>query len=415
MMSDDKQLVAIVGGTLLDGTGREPIKDATVLFNESIIKVGPSEDIKLPNKVEAINAAGMTVLPGLIDAHIHLSGRRTRDQLRDIIESDSLKAIRCVVDVNNALEMGFTTLRDVGSTIGLSLRTAINEGTVLGPRIVTAHKIISQTAGHGDIHYLPLSWVKESGRLIVDGPDECRKAARMNIREGVDLLKLCSTGGVMSQKDVPGSPQFTIDEIKAIVEEGHRVGIKVASHAQGAEGIKNAIISGVDTIEHGTYIDDEGIQMMIEEKKILVPTLAINWKIITEGEKFNISPWALSKAKDAAEVKYRNTMKAYKAGVKIAMGTDFSSPPMTPLGENAIELWLLVREGMKPMDAIVSATKNAAEAADLDKKLGTLEKGKLADLIIVEGDPLKDIKILQDKTKIKMVFKGGNVMVDRRN
>jgi imidazolonepropionase-like amidohydrolase len=414
-MSNNGKLIAIVGGTLLDGTGRDPIKNATVLFDESIITVGPSEDIKIPSKAQEINGAGMTIMPGLIDAHIHISGRRTRDRLRNMIESDLLKAIRCVVDVNKALEMGFTTLRDVGSTIGLSLRTAINEGTVPGPRIVTAHKIISQTAGHGDVHYLPINWVKDSGRMIVDGPDECRRAARLNIREGVDLLKLCTTGGVMSQKDVPGSPQFTVDEIKAVVEEGHRVGIKVAAHAQGAEGIKNAIISGVDTIEHGTYIDDEGIQMMIDEKRIFVPTLAINWKIITEGEKFNISPWAMSKAEDAGKVKYRNTMKVYKAGVKIAMGTDFSSPPMTPLGENAIELWLMVREGMKPMDAIVSATQNAAEAADLDKKLGTLEKGKLADVVIVDGDPLKDIKLLQDKDKIKMVFKGGNIMVDRRN
>lgn len=414
-MSNDGKLLAIVGGTLLDGTGNDPIKNATVLFDESIVAVGPSEDIKIPSKAQEINGVGMTVMPGLIDAHIHLSGRRTRDQLRNMIESDLLKSIRCVVDVNKALEMGFTTLRDVGSTIGLSLRTAINEGTVSGPRIVTSHKIISQTAGHGDVHYLPINWVKDSGRMIVDGPDECRRAARLNIREGVDLLKLCTTGGVMSQKDVPGSPQFTVDEIKAVVEEGHRVGIKVAAHAQGTEGIKNAIISGVDTIEHGTYIDDDGIQMMIDEQRILVPTLAINWKIITEGEKFNISPWAMSKAKDAGKVKYRNTMKAYKAGVKIAMGTDFSSPPMTPLGENAIELWLMVREGMKPMDAIVSATKNAAEASDLDKKLGTLEKGKLADIIIVDGDPLKDIKLLQNKDKIKMVFKGGNVIVDRRN
>jgi len=414
-MSNNGKLIAIVGGTLLDGTGRDPIKNATVLFDESIITVGPSEDIKIPSKAQEINGAGMTIMPGLIDAHIHISGRRTRDRLRNMIESDLLKAIRCVVDVNKALEMGFTTLRDVGSTIGLSLRTAINEGAVPGPRIVTAHKIISQTAGHGDVHYLPINWVKDSGRMIVDGPDECRRAARLNIREGVDLLKLCTTGGVMSQKDVPGSPQFTVDEIKAVVEEGHRVGIKVAAHAQGAEGIKNAIISGVDTIEHGTYIDDEGIQMMIDEKRIFVPTLAINWKIITEGEKFNISPWAMSKAEDAGKVKYRNTMKVYKAGVKIAMGTDFSSPPMTPLGENAIELWLMVREGMKPMDAIVSATQNAAEAADLDMKLGTLEKGKLADVVIVDGDPLKDIKLLQDKDKIKMVFKGGNIMVDRRN
>ena len=414
-MSDDGKLIAIVGGTLLDGTGRDPIKNSTILFNESIVNVGPSEDIKVPSEAQEINAAGMTVMPGLIDAHIHISGRRTRDRLRNMIESDLLKAIRCVVDVNKALEMGFTTLRDVGSTIGLSLKTAINEGTVPGPRIVTAHKVISQTAGHGDVHYLPINWVKDSGRMIVDGPDECRRAARMNIREGVDLLKLCTTGGVMSQRDVPGSPQFTVDEIKAVVEEGHRVGIKVAAHAQGAEGIKNAIISGVDTIEHGTYIDDEGIQMMIDENRIMVPTLAINWKIITEGDKFNISPWAMGKAIDAGKVKYRNTMKAYKAGVKIAMGTDFSSPPMTPLGENAIELWLLVREGMKPMDAIVSATKNAAEAADLDKKLGTLENGKLADVVVVDGDPLKNIKVLQDKNKIKMVFKGGNVIVDRRN
>ena len=242
---------------------------------------------------------------------------------------------------------------------------------------------------------------------MADGVDECRKAAREQLREGADFLKLCSTGGVMSEKDLPDSSQYTVEEISAIVEEAHHAGVRAATHAHGTQGIKNALLAGIDTVEHGIYLDDETIEMMIKQNTYLIPTLAIVDAIARKGPKANVPEIHVNKAYGLLEGHLKSFEAACKAGVNIGLGTDYLSDPMTPMGENAVELELYVKAGRSPMEAIVSATKINSEALGLSDKLGTLEEGKIADLIIVKGDPLKNIGILRDKSNISAIYKGG--------
>ncbi|GAG21062.1 unnamed protein product, partial [marine sediment metagenome] len=253
--------------------------------------------------------------------------------------------------------------------------------------------IITQTGGHGDVaHSLPIDWAKQRGICrIADGVDECRKAAREQLREGADFLKLCSTGGVMSEKDLPTSSQYTVEEIRAIVEEAHHVGARAASHAQGTQGIKNALLAGIDTIEHGIYLDNETIEMMIRQNTYLIPTLAIIETVANKGPKAGVPETHVKKARSLLEAQLQSFERAWQAGIKIGLGTDYLSDPMTPMGENAIELEWYVKAGRSPMEAIVSATRINSEALGLDDRLGTLEVGKFADSIVVKGDPLSDI------------------------
>ncbi|MFX0126327.1 MAG: amidohydrolase family protein, partial [Candidatus Hodarchaeota archaeon] len=266
-------------------------------------------------------------------------------------------------------------------------------------------------------HELPLEWALGSYSLgrIADGVDECRRAAREQIREGAGVIKICSTGGVMSEKDAPTHAQFVDEEIAAITTEAHRVGIKVMAHAQSPEGIQNAIRNGVDTIEHGIYLDTETITMMLENNTIVVPTFAIVNAIVTKGVEAGVPEYGLIKAKASHEEHIKSIKQAYQAGVRIALGTDFCGPDIIPHGKNAVELEIFVKQvGMTPMEAIVAATKVGAETLGLEKEIGTLEKGKIADILIIDGNPLDDITILQNKEKLIVIMKDGQIKVDRR-
>ncbi len=413
-MTNQGNVLVIKGGYLIDGTGKEPIEDAVlVIRGKEIVNIGKESTIEIPSSAHVIDASGMTIMPGLIDCHVHLSGSRSVNPLERLRVPRYLRILRASVDARKLIEAGFTTVRDVGSPFGPALRDAIAEGTIPGPRILAAGRPISQTFGHGDIHYLPYHWVKEIA-VLADGPYECRKAVRLVLRDGVDLIKICTSGGVFSEKDEPTWPQFTLEEINAIVDEAHRVGKRVAAHAEGWEGIKNAILGNVDTIEHGDEIDEELAEMMIKRNKILVPTMAIDDAMVKHGDKAGIPSWAMRKIRKLREINIRNYQKAYKAGVKMALGTDFGGPDIFPMGKNAIELELRVKlVGVKEMDAIMQATKIAAEALGLEDKIGTIEKGKLADIIIVEGNPLKDITVLQKLDKIKVVIKEGSIVVNK--
>ncbi|MCR6693101.1 MAG: amidohydrolase family protein, partial [archaeon YNP-LCB-003-016] len=224
----------------------------------------------------------------------------------------------------------------------------------------------------------------------------------------------CATSGVMSMRDRPEHTQFSLEEMKVIVEEARKVGTFVTAHAQGTEGIKMAILAGIKTIDHGIYLDDEAVKMMKERNVILVPTLSIVNQIVTRGREVGIVEWGLAKAMEAFESHLKSVRKAYEAGVKIAVGTDFGGPELWKLGTNAMELELLVdKVGFKPMDAIVSATKISAEACGLEKKIGTIEAGKLADIIVVNGNPLEDIRVLRDVRNVKMVLKEGKIEVNK--
>jgi len=399
------------GARLIDGTGREPIEESVLVVNgERIEAIGSSGSVSYPSDAEVVDIAGKAVMPGLIDAHIHLMGSKSMSQLSWYMDDPMVHGMRGVIDCWKIIDAGFTTVRDCGGMYALHLKTVVNEGGCVGPRIVAAGRAITQTGGHGDVlHSLPVDSAERMGLgRVADGISEVRKAAREQIRAGADLLKIMTTGGVMSERDVSASCQFSIEEIKAFVEEAENVGLRTSTHAQGTKGIKNALVAGVKVIEHGFYLDDECLDIMIKNSHYLVPTLAIVQAIIEHGPKVGVLPHSIEKAKAAHEMHLESFKRAFKAGVICGLGTDYLTDPMTPMGANAVELEMYVnRAGLTPMETIVCATKNNAEVLDMADQIGTLEPGKLADLIVVDGDPLQDISILRDRQNILMVYKGG--------
>jgi len=412
--------LALVNARIFDGTGKPPLPNGAVVIKEGrIADVGSRGSVEIPEDAEVLDLRNMTLLPGLIDAHMHLTGFKTGDMVKEpLLTPFGVFFARAVKDLEALINAGFTTVCDAGGLVGLHLKYAVAEGTIEGPRIVAAGPPLSPTFGHGDTHYLPVSWVDirttskptPFASLICDGSDECRKAARYAMREGADFIKVMATGGVMSEKDRPEYRQFTLEELKAIVEEAKAAYRFVHAHAQGAEGIKNAIKAGVKVIAHAIYIDEEGIALAKEKGAVIVPTLSVVKRLLEVGPKAGIPEWGLRKAEEIHEVHVENTRAAYKAGAKLATGTDFAGGPFKH-GENALELKLFVETlGMSPAEAIISATKNAAEATGLEKDIGTIEKGKIADLIAVEGDPLEDIGVLTDLEKIRLVICNGKVI-----
>jgi len=401
----------VLQGRIIDGTGGDPIPEGIIVINGNRIEeVGTKAKIQIPEDAELIDIGeGNTILPGLIDAHLHLMGATGLNSVFWTIEDNLVKAMRVTAALEPLINAGFTTVRDAGG-LGVYLNRVIKEGTLKhAPRIRSANKVLSQTAGHGDVHSLPIDFVETYGfGRICDGADDCRKAAREQFREGADFIKICSTGGVMSERDKSEWSQFTIEEISAIVEEARRVDSYVASHAQGAEGINNALKAGVKTIEHGIYMDEEGFELMLEKDAVVVPTFSIVERLVTKGKEFNVPEYGIVKSKIAHEAHLETIRKAKKAGVKIALGTDFLNVSLLPFGENTLELEIFVEKiGFTPMEAIVAGTKIGAKALQMSEQIGTLEKGKLADLIVVKGDPLSNISILRKNENILIVLKDG--------
>jgi imidazolonepropionase-like amidohydrolase len=290
-----------------------------------------------------------------------------------------------------------TTVRDLGGKdyIDIAIRDGIESGLLQGPRVICSGKPICMTGGHG--------W--QFG-YEADGVDGIRKAVREQLKVGANVIKLVATGGIMTRGAEPGSAQLTFEELRAGIEEARKAGRRTASHAQGQEGIKNSILAGVNSIEHGLFLDDETIELMLEMKTYLVPTLCARYHILKGGVKKGIPSFMVEKVKSTMKNRIQSFRKAYKAKVPIALGTD-AGTPLNPHGENLRELEMLVNMGLTPMQAIVGATKTASEVLGLENEIGTLEKGKLADLIIVDGDPLKDTTLLQRKDKILVIMKEG--------
>ena len=411
------KITAIVGSLLIDGTGKEPLKDGVVLIEgERLTAVGQRDDVRIPEGAKVIDGNGLTIMPGMVDSHVHLIGMRKDDKIETF--NRSLSAARATVDAYTILEHGYTTARCCGSWVSPGIKLAIEEGTVKGPRLVVAGAAISQTFGHGDIHSYPLGWVKGWGgwfATLADGVDECRRAARAQLRENADFLKLCTSGGVGSQLDDCKFPQYTLDEVKAIVYEAHSVGKKAASHAHGLPGIKLALAGDVDTFEHSAWLNEEAAAEMARRNKIVVPTCynPIRSFERTKGftEQGNISDWSFRKAQQVYWLDKKRVRMARELGVKQAIATDWvgGSPY-----DVSMEMWAFMElGGYTALEAITCCTKVGAECVGLQDRVGTLEKGKLADVLLVDGDPLRDIKLLVPKENIRLVMKGGRVEVNR--
>ena len=383
---------------IIDGRGDIRVRGFVVIEKNQIVEVGKGPGPSKKTGHEVIDLDGRCLLPGMIDCHVHLCIDGSADPMQPLQkDSAAMITLKAAKHAQLSLLAGVTTVRDLGSANGVSgsVRDAINLGIVAGPRVVTTNQAVCITGGQG--------W--QFSRQA-DGPDEVRRAVREQIRAGADAIKMMATGGVITQGVEPGSPQFTLEELKAGAEEAHKAGRKIAAHAQGNEGIKNSLRAGFDTIEHGIYLDDEAIRLLLEKKATLVPTLSAPFNIMEKGEKSGIPSFIIEKTRKVKDAHVASIKKAHKAGVTIASGAD-SGTPFNLHGENLRELELLVGIGLSPMEAIVAATRTAAETLGLGGQLGTLEPGKLADIIVVEGDPLKDIAVLQKKEMMVAVMKDG--------
>src|SRR5229473_3517247 len=400
-------MLAITNGTVIDGRGSDPLEGAAVLIEgERITAVGKQARVNIPRDATVIDAAGGSILPGLIDTHVHFM-LEYPDVLRALLTPPSLRLLQAIPRMRATLEAGITTVRDAGGTPA-GLKMAVERGIIAGPRMQVAITLISQTGGHGDGFYPCCVDIGFFGgsftdvpRGVADGVDEVRKAVREVLRAGADWIKLATTVGVLSTSDAPTSSQLTIEEIATAVYEAAAQEKRCMAHAQGTQGIKNALLGGVASIEHGVYLNDELINLMLEKDVYLVPTLVAPLAVTEFAREHPdiLPPMMAEKANGVIEAHKQSFRHAIEAGINIAMGTDSG---VGKHGENGRELLLMVENGMTPMQVIVASTGNAARLLHLDKYVGTLEVGKLADVVVVNGDLLGDIGKIVDQSNVKL-------------
>lgn len=398
---------------LIDGTGNDIQKNIDIKIENNVI----AEIGKNLNGDEVIEGNGQYLLPGMIDSHVHvmLEMEPLENRLSTPFSYNFYKAID---HLKRTVDAGVTTVRDaLGADLGL--KEAVNDGIVLGPRLQISINALTITGGHGDSYtksgiHLPLLQDGYPGMPsgLCDGVNEVRKKAREMLRAGADVLKVHATGGVTSATDHPDYTQFSVEELKVIVEEAQfRNNRKVMAHAQGLQGVKQCIEAGIHSIEHGIYLDDEAVKLMKEKDMYLVPTLLAPLSVIEFATELGMSENSINKSKQVMQNHIESFKKAHQAGVNIAMGTDAG---VFKHGTNLRELELMVEHGMTEMEAIVSSTKTAAECLGYDEELGTIEEGKKADFILLEQNPLDDIAILRDPNKIKVVAIDGKIVKDIR-
>jgi len=385
-------------GKVIIGNGKVIERGTVAVDGNSFKFVGPGKQYPLSEKDMVFNISGKTILPGLIDAHVHLCVDGSPDPITSLLK-DSLPmlTLKAADHARQTLEAGVTTVRDMGGKdyIDIAIRDGIESGILQGPKMLCSGKLVCMTGGHG--------W--QFGREA-NGVDEVRAAVREQLKAGADLIKLMATGGIMTKGVEPGSTQFTLEELIAGVEEARKAGRRTATHAQGTEGIKNALWAGIHSIEHSFFLDDEAIELLLEMKAFVVPTLCAPYHILKAGVRKGVPAYAVEKSGKVMKSHWESVKKARKAGVPIAMGTD-AGTPFNRHGENLKEMELLVKVGFNPMEAIVATTKTASEVLGLEKKVGTLEKEKLADLVVLDGDPLKDITLLQRRDRLLAIMKEG--------
>src|SRR5580692_11412448 len=388
-------LLDVKTGKILDG-------QTIVVSGDKISSVAATSAVPTQPGDTVVDLGNMTVMPGLIDVHTHITGEPNFDPYFELTQTDAKEAIQGVANARTTLLAGFTTIRNVGAGgyTDVDLRDAINEGEVPGPHMQVSGPALGITGGHCDENLLPIKY-HVTGEGVADGIAAVQQKVRQNIKYGVDVIKICATGGVLSKGDDTQASQYTIEEMRAIVADAHRLGRKVAAHAHGAQGILWATQAGVDSIEHGSYIDDASIAEMKKRGTYLVPTLYLEDWIVENG---HLPALYHQKMVDVSAVAKQNIKHAMQAGVKIAMGTDAA---VYPHGLNAHELDVYVKQlGMAPLAALQTATVNAADLVGWSAKTGTLEPGKWADIIAVDKNPLDDVRVLQD---VKFVMKAGVV------
>ena len=415
--------LAVVGGRVFDGSGADPIADGVVLIEDNrITAVGPARSIPVPPSATRLDASGCTVLPGIVDCHVHCT-YRARDMRQHLLNPPTYNVLKSVDILRETLACGVTTARDLGGA-DAGFRAAVEEGAIDGPRLLISIVMISQTGGHGDY------WVPAGTRLpkrswlpspVADGVEEVRRMTRQVLMMGADFVKICATGGITSVTDSWDEPQFTVEEIATAVAEAAAKRRRVAVHAEGIDGIRNALMADIYSLEHGWFLDEACVDTMVAKGIWWVPTLALV-PLSVERRKRD-KAWSGQQlgneaAKDAEIYELMQKQiplwqDAVRRGIKVAMGTDQSHRLL--VGENLVELEFMVRFlGMSPAEALVAATSRAAECLERSD-IGRLEPGRLADMLVVQGDPLDDIRVLQPRENIKMVMKGGRVFTNRLN
>jgi len=397
-------------GKLIDGISNTPQTSVTIVVEGNLITDLQSGYTTGGPGDKLISLQDKTVMPGLIDCHVHLESQYNKNSsLEAFTLTDADIAYHAAVYAKRTLMAGFTTVRDLGGTgVNISLRKAVQRGLVDGPRIITAGRAISASGGHMD----PSDGFRDDAFNhkmgpddgIADGRDELVKAVRLQIKRGSDVIKIASTGGVLDLSENASGAEFTIDEIKAVVETAKDYGLKVACHAHGAEGIRRAIIAGVTSIEHGSFMNEEDMELAKKYSTYLVPTIIAGKSVADSAKIPGFFPPVIARKAAEVGVQIQQTFgKAYKAGVKIAFGTDAG---VYAHGKNALEFGYMVEAGMPPMEAIKAATVNAADLLGISEKTGSISKGKFADIVAVDGDPLSDIKVM---TKVNFVMKEGKI------
>lgn len=387
---------------IVDGTG-EVFQDRFVVIDGTKIReIGHAADIPATPAFPVVELAGKTVMPGVIDCHVHLCIDGDADPIAQVVgDGDADSALRMARNAHETLAAGITTVRDLGAKnhVDFSFRKAAESGLLPDiPRLVLSGRPVTMTGGH--------MW--QVGRQA-DGVDDVRKGAREQLRGGADCVKLMATGGILTDGNEISAPQLEEDELRAAIEEAEKAGKISSAHAHGATGVKNAVRAGVTSVEHAYFLDDEGIELMLEKGTYLVPTSAAVRLVVKHGKGGGIPCPVVAKAASAFDSHIETCRNAWRAGVKLAMGTD-AGTPYNRHGENMQELAAMVDIGLSPMEAIVMATKSAAELLRMDHFVGTVEVGKQADLLVLDSDPLDDIAILQDRARLRRVYKAGDLV-----